>query len=167
MDMKRVLSSGTGVSAIRSLAIALSCVVLSLALMGLGAAPANAQVSKGSISGNIADQQGAAVPDAAVVAVSKDTNQQFNATSDNSGLFKLNLLPVGSYRLEITKNGFSKSVFDNVEVTVGADRGMGTIKLEIGEVTSTVEVSAVAPLLESTEAQITNSFSATDIQTFP
>ena len=64
--------------------------------MGLGAAPAKAQVSKGSISGNIADQQGAAVPDAAVVAVSKDTNQQFNASSDNSGLFKLSLLPVGS-----------------------------------------------------------------------
>jgi hypothetical protein len=165
--MKRVFSAGTGLSAIRSLAIALSCVVLTLALMGLGAAPAKAQVSKGSISGNIADQQGAAVPDAAVVAVSKDTNQQFNASSDNSGLFKLSLLPVGSYRLEITKNGFRKSVFDNVEVTVGADRGMGTIKLEIGEVSSTVEVSAVAPLLESTEAQITNSFSATEMQTFP
>ena len=58
-------------------------------------------------------------------------------------------------------------MFDNVEVTVGADRGMGTIKLEIGEVSSTVEVSAVAPLLESTEAQITNSFSATEMQTFP
>ena len=101
------------------------------------------------------------------MAVSKDTNQQFNATSDNSGLFKLSLLPVGAYRLEVTKNGFRKSVFDNVEVTVGADRGMGTIKLEIGEVSSTVEVSAVAPLLESTEAQITNSFSATEMQTFP
>ncbi len=165
--MKRVFSAGTGLSAIRPLAIALSCVVLSLSLLGLGAAPAKAQVSKGSISGNIADQQGAAVPDAAVEAVSKDTNQQFNATSDNSGLFKLSLLPVGAYRLEITKNGFRKSVFDNVEVTVGADRGMGTIKLEIGEVSSTVEVSAVAPLLESTEAQITNSFSATEMQTFP
>src|SRR5271169_459100 len=167
MDMKRVLSAGTSLSAIRSLAIALSFVVMSFALISLGVAPANAQVSKGSISGNIADQQGAAVPDADVKAVGKETNQEFNATSDNSGLFKLNLLPVGTYRLEITKNGFRKSAFDNVEVTVGADRGMGTIKLEIGEVTSTVEVSAVAPLLESTEAQITNSFTASDIQTFP
>ena len=165
--MKRFFSAGMGLSAMRSLDIALSCVALSLALIGLGAVSANAQVSKGSISGNIADAQGAAVPDAAVKAVSKDTNQEFNATSDNSGLFKLSLLPVGAYRLEITKNGFRKSVFDNVEVTVGADRGMGTIKLEIGEVTSTVEVSAAPPLLESTEAQVTNSFTASDIQTFP
>src|SRR5580658_5596252 len=167
MDMKRVFSAGTCVSALRSLAFVVTLVALTLSLMSFGVTPANAQVSKGSISGNIADQQGAAVPDAAVKAVGKETNQEFNATSDNSGLFKLNLLPVGTYRLEITKNGFRKSVFDNVEVTVGADRGMGTIKLEIGEVTSTVEVSAVAPLLESTEAQITNSFSATNMQTFP
>jgi hypothetical protein len=165
--MKRVFSAGTSVSTVWSLANVLALVALTLSLMSLGVTPANAQVSKGSISGNIADPQSAAVPDAAVKAVGKETNQEFNATSDNSGLFKLSLLPVGTYRLEITKNGFRKSVFDNVQVEVGADRGMGTIKLEIGEVSSTVEVSAAPPLLESTEAQITNSFTATDIQNFP
>src|SRR5277367_1343196 len=146
--------------------VSLVVALLVVTLLTLLSAPMQAQVSKGSISGNVADAQGAAVADAAVQAISKDTNQGFNATSDNSGLFKLSLLPVGTYRLEITKNGFRKSVLDNVEVSVGADRGMGTIKLEIGEVSSTVEVSAAPPLIESTEAQITNSFTATDIQTF-
>jgi hypothetical protein len=167
MDMKSVFSAGTGMSALRSFGLVLALVALTLSLMSVGVTPATAQVSKGSISGNIADPQGAAVPNADVKAVGKENNQEFNATSDNSGLFKLSLLPVGTYRLEITKNGFRKSVFGNVEVEVGVDRGMGTIKLEIGEVTSTVEVSAAAPLLESTEAQVTNSFSESEIQTFP
>lgn len=162
MAMKRVLRSNT-----LGLFELWSAILVVVFFSLLGVQPAKAQVSKGSISGNIADPQGAAVPDAAVKAVGKETNQEFNATSDNSGLFKLSLLPVGTYRLEISKTGFRKSVFDNVEVGVGSDRGMGTIKLEIGEVSSTVEVSAAAPLLESTEAQITNSFSESEIQTFP
>jgi hypothetical protein len=138
-----------------------------LILVSAGVPSSHAQVSKGSISGNVADPQGAAVPNAVVQAISKDTNQPFAGTTDNSGLFKLSLLPIGSYRLEISKDGFRKAVFDNVEVSVGSDHGMGTIKLEIGEITSTVEVSAAPPLLQSTEAQITNSFTSSDIQSFP
>ncbi len=165
--MKRVFSAGTVMSAVRSFAFVLTLVALTLSLMSVGVATARAQVSKGSISGDIADPQGAAVPNADVKVIGKETNQEFNATSDNSGLFKLSLLPVGTYRLEISKNGFRKAVFDNVQVEVGVDRGMGTIKLEIGEVSSTVEVSAAPPLLESTEAQITNSFTSSEIQNFP
>jgi hypothetical protein len=147
-----------------------SLFIASLAVMMftfVSAPKMQAQVSKGSISGAVADAQGGAVPDAEVKAISKETNEGSTATTDSAGLFKLSLLQVGSYRLEITKNGFRKAVFDNVEVTVGADRGMGTIKLEIGEVSSTVEVSAAPPLMENTEAQVTNSFSAKEIETFP
>ncbi|MBZ5526261.1 MAG: hypothetical protein LAP21_28930, partial [Acidobacteriia bacterium] len=43
---------------------------------------------------------------------------------------------------------------------------VGTIKLTVGEVTNTVEVSAEAPLIETTNAQVTNTFSGTALQTF-
>jgi hypothetical protein len=68
--------------------------------------------------------------------------------------------------VEITKQGFRKALLDNVDVAVGADRGLGALKLEVGELTTTVEVSAVPPLLQSTEAQISNAFTATDISQF-
>jgi hypothetical protein len=129
--------------------------------------PAHAQVANGSISGTIEDAQGAGVSEAAVKVTNKDTNQGTSTTSDSTGSFRLNLLQPGEYRLEVEKSGFRKIAFDSVIVSVGADRGMGTIKLEVGEVTSTVEVTDIAPLLESTEAQVTNSFTAENISTFP
>jgi hypothetical protein len=130
-------------------------------------APAPAQVSNGSISGNVADPQGSAVPEATVTATNKATNQALTTTSDNAGLFRLSLVPPGTYRVEIAKQGFRKLAFENVEVAVGADRGLGALKLEIGEVTATVEVSSALPLVEATEAQVTNAFTAANISTFP
>jgi hypothetical protein len=124
------------------------------------------QVSKGSISGNVVDAQGASVADADIKATSKDTSQEYATTSDSSGLFRLNLLPIGDYRLEVSKQGFRKFLFDTIDVAVGADRGLGAIKLELGDVTATVEVFAAPPLIESSEAQITNTFTAANISTF-
>ncbi len=141
-------------------------VMLTLTLVGLGVTPANAQVSKGSISGSVTDPQGATVLGASVKVVSKDTNQAYTTETDSAGLFRLSLLPPGIYRVEVAKQGFRKTVLDNVEVAVGADRGLGAVKLEIGEVTATVEVSAAQPLVESTEAQVTNSFTSESLTTF-
>src|ERR1700730_258559 len=144
----------------------LPVVVVLVTVAFLASSPAKAQVAKGSISGSLVDAQGAAVPDASIRATSKDTNQEFTATSDRDGLFRLSLLQIGNYRLEITKSGFRKIAFTNMEVPFGADRGIGTISLEVGEVSATVEVAAAPPLLESTEAQVTNAYTAENISTF-
>jgi len=155
--MKRVVS-----------AVSLALVfALAVGLLGMGVTPAYAQVSKGSISGSVTDPQGAVVVGASVNAVSKDTNQTTTTESDSSGLFRISLLPPGTYRVEVSKQGFRKIVIDNVDVSVGADRGLGALKLEVGEVSATVEVSSAAPLIQSTEAQVTNSFTAANLQTFP
>lgn len=154
--MKRVVS-----------AVSLALVFgLAVTLLGLGVTTANAQVSTGSISGNVVDPQGASVPGVSVKAISKASNQEFSAVTDNAGLFRLSQLQPGLYRLEFAKQGFRKTVMDSMEVSVGADRGLATIKLEVGEVSATIEVSSAAPLIQSTEAQITNSFTAAALQTF-
>lgn len=150
----------------RFVILASSMFVLLALMVVIVPAPATAQVSSGSISGSLTDPQGAAVPEATVIATSQATSQALTTTSDNAGLFRLNLLPPGTYRIEISKQGFRKAAFDNVEVAVGADRGLGTIKLEIGELTASVEVFSALPLVENTEAQITSEFTAANIQTF-
>lgn len=137
-----------------------------LLFAGIGVNSISAQVSKGSMSGSVTDAQGAAIDGASVSASTKDSNQNFSTTSDSAGLFRLSQLPPGVYRLEITKTGFRKLVFDNVDVGVGADRGMGEVKLELGELASTIEVTAALPLVQSTEAQISNSFTSATLQTF-
>src|SRR5437764_14599662 len=98
-----------------------------------GSITTQGQVAKGSVSGSVEDPQGGGIPGVTVKIVSRDTNQEFSSSTDNAGLFRLSLLPPGVYRVEISKAGFLKLTLTNVEVAVEVDRGLGTIKLEIGE----------------------------------
>src|SRR5271165_1895634 len=127
----------------------------------------NAQVSKGSISGTIVDPSGAAVIGADIKATNAGTNQSVTTTSGGAGAFNLALLPVGLYKLEVSKSGFRKASVGAVEVTPGVDAGLGAIKLEIGSTSETVEVSASTPLVETTQAQITNTFESTYLNNIP
>ncbi len=128
---------------------------------------AYAQVSKGSVSGSIVDPQGASVPNALIKIVNKGTNETVTVTSDSAGLFRFALLSIGKYRLEISKAGFNTTAVEDIEVTLGADRGLGPIGLQVGDVTATVEVDSALPLMESSEAQVTNAFSSSSVSTFP
>ena len=122
------------------------------------ALPLSAQVLKGSISGTVVDPQGSVVNGAQVKATQHDTGSVFTTTSDSSGLFRFSLIPAGIYKVEITGQGFKTAVQNDVQVVPGVDRGLGTVKLAVGESTTTVEVTAEAPLIESTQAQVTNTF---------
>jgi hypothetical protein len=124
-------------------------------------------VVAGSISGTVQDTTGAAVPGAAVKATAVATGQVVTTKSDTTGLFVIPFLRVGIYSLEVSKEGFKRSTFDNVEVTVNADHGLGTIVMQVGQVTTMVEISAAPPLMQTTQSQITTSITTTELTTFP
>ena len=129
-------------------------VVMILAVLSFFVASASAQVVKGSISGTVVDPSGAAVVGAEVKAVSADTNQASTTLSDSAGLFRLSLLSVGGYRVDISKSGFRKASLAGVDVTPGVDTGLGNVKLEIGSAAETVEVTASTPLVETTQGRL-------------
>jgi hypothetical protein len=118
--------------------------------------PSFGQVLKGSISGTVVDQQGAVVSGAQVKATNTGTAAVQTTTTDNSGLFRFSLIPAGEYKIEISAQHFKTSVQNNVVVTAGRDSGLGSLKLSVGETSTTVEVTADAPLIETTQAQVTN-----------
>jgi hypothetical protein len=128
--------------------------------------PSIGQVLKGSISGTVEDPQGAVVSGAQVKATNTATGAALTTTSDSSGLFRFNLIPAGTYKVEVSAQGFQKAVQNNILVSAGRDSGLGGIKLTVGEVTSTIEVSAAAPLIETTQSQVTNTFAGTTLATF-
>src|SRR5579871_1165790 len=128
--------------------------------------PGFAQVLKGSISGTVSDSQGAMVAGAQVKATSNATGTSVNTTSDASGLFRFSLIPAGEYKIEVSATGFKTTVQNNVVVAAGADTGVGMMKLSIGESSTSVEVTAEAPLVESSQAQITNTFSGETLKSF-
>ncbi|HYA97122.1 MAG TPA: TonB-dependent receptor, partial [Methylomirabilota bacterium] len=139
-------------------------VAMSLSL--LGGAASWGQVLKGSISGTVLDPQNAAVVGAQVKATQKETGSVFNTTTDGSGSFRLNLIPAGEYKVEVSAQGFKTAVVNNLAVAAGADTSTGTLKLELGPSSTIMEVTAETPLIETTQAQVTNTFSGTTLQTF-
>ena len=68
--------------------------------------PSIGQVVKGSISGSVIDPQGAVVSGAQVKAKNAETGVVFATTTDSAGFYRFNLLPVGTYTVEITSQGF-------------------------------------------------------------
>src|SRR6185503_15062649 len=65
-----------------------------------------AQVTTGTISGSVADPNGAVVQGANITATSLETNSSRSTTSDSDGHFAFTLLTPGRYRVDVTSQGF-------------------------------------------------------------
>src|SRR5579859_7050500 len=141
-------------------------ILVATCLMLLWCVPSFGQVLKGSISGTAVDQNGAVVPGAQVKATNTSTGTTMATTTDSSGSFHFNLIPVGDYKVEVSAPQFKTAVQNNILVFAGRDSGLGSIKLTVGETSTTVEVTADAPLIETTQSQVTNTFSGTTLTTF-
>jgi hypothetical protein len=131
-----------------------------LPILLLSASSVLAQVQAGRILGTITDPAGAVVPNAAVTVTNVNTGQAYKPlTTNTAGEFVLTPVDPGIYRVEIKASGFATSVFSDVEVIVGQSARIDA-KLAVGEVATTVEVSARAPLLNTESGtlgqQITN-----------
>jgi len=142
------------------LALAITCLMLLWCLPSVG------QVLKGSISGTVEDPQGAVVPGAQVKATNTATGATLTTTSDNSGSFRFNLIPAGNYKVNVSAQGFQTASQDNILVSAGRDSGLGTFRLTVGETSTTIEVTSAAPLIETTQSQVTNTFSGATLSTF-
>ncbi|HEY6306120.1 MAG TPA: carboxypeptidase regulatory-like domain-containing protein [Candidatus Angelobacter sp.] len=125
------------------------------------------QVLKGSISGTATDPQGAVIKDAKVKATNTATLNERTETTDSNGSFRFNLIPAGDYKIEISAPGFKTLQQTHITVVAGSDTGLGSFKLEVGDTSTTVEVTAAAPLIESTQAQVTNTFSGQTLSAQP
>lgn len=99
------------------------------------------------------DASDAAIPGVAVRAVHMDTGVAASAISNASGGYHIPFLPPGMYRVTAELTGFKRFVRDKIEVRVGETVDL-PIRMEIGAVTETVEVSATTPLLDTTSSSL-------------
>jgi Carboxypeptidase regulatory-like domain len=114
------------------------------------------QGQAGGLRGTVSDPTGAAIPGAAVRAVSISTGVATSTVSTGAGLYNLTPLPPGVYRLEAEKAGFKTLVRDNVTVPLAVVVGLD-VTLEVGATTQTVEVHGAAPTVEKETTQLNTS----------
>src|SRR5882757_4188508 len=111
------------------------------------ALPAMAQ-DRGTIRGSVLDESGAAVPGAPISVSNVNTGLVQNLTSADDGRYEALYLPVGTYTVATTKPGFKRATVTGVHVEVN---GVATVdlKLMVGGVDQSVEVSAASVMLET------------------
>jgi outer membrane receptor protein involved in Fe transport len=122
---------------------------LSLAL------PALAQTFRGGINGTVVDTTGAVISNATVSAVNNSTNVSYTAVSSSAGEFNFNNLPIGTYTVTVTFQGFSTAKYDKIAIEAGTPYVL-TAKLAVSTTNTTVEVDAGAIAIDTvTDIQAT------------
>jgi hypothetical protein len=100
------------------------------------------------IQGTVQDATGAAVPGAEVRATQTETGQARNTTSGVDGNYVLANLPIGPYRVEVSKAGFSTFVQTGIVLQVATNPTVD-VQMKIGAVSEQVQVEANAALVEA------------------
>ncbi|MDX1982273.1 MAG: TonB-dependent receptor [Bryobacteraceae bacterium] len=105
-----------------------------------------AQTQTAQVTGKVSDPSGATVPGAEVTVRNTTTGLSQSATSNDLGNYTIPLLPPGSYRIEVRKEGFKPVRGSGFELQV-AQVARLDFTLDVGNVNDTVQVTAEVPLL--------------------
>ncbi len=132
----------------------------------LFASTAFSQTVTGTITGTVVDATGAAAPNVAITATQVNTNLKHKAQTTEAGVYTLNFLPVGDYNITAEASGFKTATLGpfrlEVNQTVRED-----IRLEVGQVSERVEVSASAATLQTENAQTGNTITGQQATELP
>jgi hypothetical protein len=126
---------------------------LTMTLVILCAASAAAQTTLGRLSGSVLDSSGAALPGATITLTNASTNQVQTAVAGENGAYVFPQVPVGSYKVEFTLQGFKTATYNDVTVNVGQEYSLSP-RLELGAITEQVEVVAGASLVSTTTPEV-------------
>ncbi len=146
----------------------LSLVAGMFAVLLAGSAIAVAQgIITGGITGSVADQTGAVIPNASIKVVNEATGTAIQATANGEGDFQIPDLPIGVYSVTVAANGFSAQTLRGVHVIAGAQTPL-KVALALGQAAQTVEVEGSASELINTEsAQVETTISAEQLASAP
>lgn len=127
--------------------------LLLASLLILGAGLYGQQAGTGTITGVVTDSSGALIPDAKVTATAVQTGVARSTTTGPDGTYTIPYLLTGSYELTVEKTSFSKYVQSGITLLVDSTLTLN-FKLSVGSTVEKVEVTAAAPLLQSSTSDI-------------
>src|SRR6202041_916174 len=106
----------------------------------------------GGFSGTITDPTGSTVPGATLALTSNTTGDTYSTVSSSSGAYVFSLLKPGDYTLTAKKDGF-KTATQKITVLLGQNSTVN-FAMELGAVSTTVEVRSGANLLQTQDGNI-------------
>ena len=118
------------------------------------------------LTGTVSDATGAVVPDATVTVKSQETGLTRNTTSNSSGNYRFDSLPPGNYSIKATKSGFAVSSASGVALAVGSTTTQN-FSLKPGTESETVEVTAEAPIVDTSKTSVGLEINPRQIEDLP
>ena len=136
-----------------------------LVLLGLILGGSLFAQSRGTISGEVVDPSGASVPGAKVTVSSQAIGLVRETTSNDTGFFTVPALQAGAYEVRVEASGFKSLLRSGI--TLETDQ-MVSLKLsmEVGQLAEKVEVTAEAPLVETSNGEVARTVTQQQLQNF-
>ena len=127
---------------------------------------AEAQLFPGRITGVVRDAQGAVVAGATVKLSNPSTGQERTIVSDATGEFNFPQLPVGSFQLTVTKEGFRTTIVKDIVTALGQVNNVDPV-LAIGTVSSQIEVGSSSALIQTETNEVGGQLNQVQVQSLP
>jgi len=124
------------------------------------------QAGRAELFGMIQDPSGLAIPHARVEAEDHATLAHYSVTSDDRGEYHILGLPAGQYSLSVEQPGFRRYHQSGITLRLGARTGLN-VRLAIGQLSETIEVTASAPLLQAATGEVSLNVDEQKITTLP
>src|SRR5690242_18325389 len=124
------------------------------------------QAVSGTILGSVQDASGAAVPGASVTIVNSDTGLSRVAVTDSDGEYAVPSLPPGVYTAFAEMKGFKKVSISGIRLNVD-QKARIDLKLEIGEITESIQVQGAVSLLQSDSSELGVTINESQIKELP
>jgi hypothetical protein len=143
--------------------------IVSLALAAAFLIPSSAFAqgeTTAAILGQVSDPTGAAIPGALVTITNRDTHLQRTAQTDLAGRFNFPQLIPGTFSLDASAPGFDAQHLDNIPAGLGQKQSI-TLTLHIAASMQTVEVTALAPILNPENANTSTTLNAPALEDLP
>lgn len=128
--------------------------------------PGRAQTVTGTVTGIVTDTTGAVIPGAKIVVHNVATGVNSAAISNSAGLYRVPYLPIGDYTETITASGFGEQTIPRFHLEALQTVNFN-VTLKAGGASTTVHVSAAAPILDTTNATLSTTITANTIKNFP
>ncbi len=129
-------------------------------------APVEAQVLYGSITGNVTDSTGAAIPGAAVTITHQETKATREAISAADGSYRFPTVQTGTYTVEVNLSGFRPFSRTDVPVTLNSVTRVD-VPLRVGQLQEAVTVTAERPVLQTDRAEVRSQIQARELRDLP
>jgi hypothetical protein len=127
----------------------------------------HAQSSTAAITGTITDSAGASVASAKVTVTNTSTGISTTTVTNSRGFFTFPQIAIGGpYTVDIDATGFKKYESTGLMLNLNDNRSVNA-KLDIGSTSQTVEVTATNGAVDTTDTQLKDTISATEIEQFP